>query len=93
MHNTHIILSILLTLMLAGGNIALSGHVSSHAASDFGSCSFCIHLSGSDDAITPQVSTPFVVPVTFKLKPNSGPPPSLQIILHDNQSRAPPVFT
>jgi hypothetical protein len=89
----HYILSVLLALILAVGNIAFSGHVSSHTASDFGSCSFCSHMGRTDNAVTPQVSLTFVIPAAFKFRAQSSPSPILKVILRDQQSRAPPSLT
>ena len=93
MRNTDKILSVLLVLMLVGSNVAFSGHVSNHAATDFGTCSFCFHHGGTDTAIAPQVRTLFVQPAAFQFKTNFGPTPFLQVISHDHLSRAPPILT
>jgi len=93
MRKTGKILSMLLVLMLAGSDIAFSKHVSSHAVSDFGSCSFCFQHGGSDTAIPPKVCTLFLQPASFKFKPNLGSSPLLQVMSHDHMSRAPPALT
>jgi hypothetical protein len=93
MRNTHKILSVLLALMLVASNIAYSDHVSSHASTDFGSCSFCFHHGGTDTAIAPQACTLFVQTAGFKYEQNFDTFPFLQVISHDHMSRAPPVLT
>ena len=93
MHYTHRILSVLLALMLVGSNMAFSSHVSSHAASDSGLCSICIHPGGTDSAIVPEPVLFFVILSAPTLKQGRAPAPFLLAILHDHQSRAPPSVT
>ena len=93
MRNTHKILSVFLALMLAGSNMAFSSHVSSHAPTDSGLCSLCIHPGGSESAIVHESSVLFVILVADSLSPNYSSTPILPVVLHDHQSRAPPTVT
>jgi len=93
MHYTQRILSVLLALMLVGSNMAFSSHVSSHATTDSGLCSLCIHPGGTDTAIVPEPVLFFVMLSTPTLKQGHTPAPFLPLILHDHQSRAPPPVT
>jgi len=83
-------LSFLLVLLLAFGNMAFSAHVSSHAVSDSGFCSLCIHPGGPDTAITQEPNALFSGSAAFRLTPDYVPIRLLPAILHIHQSRAPP---
>ena len=93
MRSTHGIVSILLALILAGSNMVFSGHVSSHAPTDSGLCSQCIHPGGSGSAIAPEPKTIYFIPVANSLSQVHAITPILPVILHDHQSRAPPSVT
>ena len=62
MRKKYQILSLLLALLLIGSNIAFSGHNSSHAVTDPGFCSLCIHPGKPNHAIKPVFPPVFVVP-------------------------------
>jgi hypothetical protein len=79
--------------MLVGSNMAFSSHVSSHIATDSNLCSLCIHPGGTDSAIVPEAVLFFVILSTATLKQGHAPAPFHSIILHDQQSRAPPFVT
>jgi hypothetical protein len=92
MRKTPKILSLLLAMFLLASNVILSGHVSSHAMTDSGVCSICLHSGSNGNAITPeanvfcQIPTPQTfnqdcVAIVFSL-PSS----------HHHQSRAPPII-
>ena len=93
MRNIHGILSILLALMLASSNVAFAGHVSSHAPTDAGLCSLCIHAGGADSVVAPDSGALFAIPAALNLKPGRAPALFLPVILHDQQSRAPPSIS
>ena len=92
-YNTHRILSVLLALLLVSGNMAFSGHVSSHTAADSGMCSLCIHHGGSDSAIAPEPIVLIVELSAHTLNQGLVPDPLLPVIFHNHQSRAPPSVT
>ena len=81
-----------MAFLLVASNMAFSDHLSTHTQTDFGACSYCFHQGGSDNAVTPPASVFFANPPHFKIKPEPGSPPYLQIASHDHQSRAPPRF-
>ena len=87
------LLSLLLTLLLAVSNSAFSAHVSSHSASDSGLCSLCVHPGGPDTANTNEHRALF--PSTTVRKPKLGyyPIRFFSHISHIHQSRAPPRLT
>jgi hypothetical protein len=90
MRDRNKILIIVLAIVLAWSNVALSGHVSSHSASDTGLCTLCIQKSGSDNAIEPQSSISISYLASSEL--SAGDPPVLawSVDVFDYQSRAPP---
>ena len=86
----HRLLLLLLALMLAAGNVAFSSHVSSHAASDSGLCTFCVHPGGPDTAITHGPGTLFVGSIELILSGDVTTTCIPAIDLHVHKSRAPP---
>jgi len=84
------ILSILLALTLVGSCMAFSGHISSHVTTDPGLCTLCIHPGKPDTAINPELTALLVIPASFTLAQTHTSRPFLPVILHDQQSRAPP---
>jgi hypothetical protein len=90
MRDRNKILIVVLALMLAGSNMAFSGHISSHSVSDNGLCTLCIHHGGTDSAIVPHSPVFFASLTPFE--PGAGYPPALvqSADLFDHQSRAPP---
>jgi hypothetical protein len=93
MRKKYQILSLLLALMLVGSNMAFSSHISSHALTDPGFCSLCIHPGKPDHAIKPELSPVFVVPTTFAVIQVRKAPRYLPAALLGRQSRAPPIVT
>ena len=91
MLSKHQISSILLALALVGSCMAYSGHVFSHATTDPGLCALCIHPGKPDTAINPELTVLFVVPINFALIRIRTTPLFLPVILHNHQSRAPPI--
>ena len=91
MRNKYHLLSILLALMLVGNNVAFSGHVSSHAMKDSGLCSLCVNPGGSDNAITAEPATFFVLPTARVFNQGDILGRLFSLILHAHQSRAPPA--
>jgi len=84
------ILIIVLAIALACSNVALSGHISIHSASDAGSCTLCIQNSGADSAVEPQASISISYLASSEL--SAAEPPALAhcVDVFDYQSRAPP---
>lgn len=90
MRTTKKLLSLLMALLLAIGNMTFSAHVTSHAASDSAFCSVCIHSGGPDSAIAHEPGTYFVRLEAFTFTQIYTPMHFLPAILHVHQSRAPP---
>jgi hypothetical protein len=90
MSTSHKILSVLLVLMLTGSNLVLSGHVSSHAPTDSGLCSLCVHAGGLESADVAKSDPVIVVLAKFTFGREYTSSLFQPVILHDHQSRAPP---
>lgn len=91
MSTTHKILSVLLVLMLASSNMAFSGHVSSHAPTDSGLCSMCMHAGELDTTISPKSGAFFVILTKYTFSQEYTSTLFQPVISQDNQSRAPPL--
>jgi len=93
MRDQHKSLSLVLALLLAFSNMAISGHISSHQLLDSESCTYCFQHGGSDSAVLPSpneipdIQTEFAPRVDI-LANNTQP-----VNLYDHQSRAPPSIT
>lgn len=90
MSTAHKILSVLLVLMLAGSDMAFSGHVSSHAPTDSGLCSLCMSAGGFDRAISPKSGAFFVMLAKYTFSQAYTSTLFLPLLSLDHQSRAPP---
>jgi len=86
------LISLLLALMLAAGNVAFSAHVSSHISKDTGLCSLCIHPGSPDTVSIYETSALFVISSRQPLKLGLYLIHLLPVILHIQQSRAPPIL-
>jgi hypothetical protein len=93
MRDQHKSLSIILAMLLAFSNMAISGHISSHQLLDSESCTYCFQHGGSDSAVLPSpneipyIQTDFAPRVDI-LANNIQP-----ANLYDHPSRAPPGIT
>jgi hypothetical protein len=90
MRNQHGILSLILAILLVVGNLAYSGHLSTHNPADPNLCVLCIHPGGTDSAITAEAGGEFLVPIPCIPKLDAISALPLPEFLHDHQSRAPP---
>jgi len=93
MHKHRPLLNLILSLMLVGSYVILSGHIASHTQSGSSVCTQCNAYFNTSGAVPPSVTAidVAVTPDSVRQSPHAAQP--VTALFYRTPARAPPLFS